>query len=306
MKNIVMTKDILKEVDGVEILKNININVKKGEIYGLLGPNGAGKTTLLKALCNLVSINSGSINIFEEEISSNSYEYLRRIGALIEEPFFEEELSGIENLKIHCEYLGYYNKTAVAEILELVSMAKYKNKLVKSYSTGMRQRLGIGRAIISKPELLILDEPINGLDPAGIKEMRDLFKTLSRDFGTTIIISSHILSELELLCDTIGILKEGELHSEEPIEVIKNKNINFFLLEVENVKRTAAILKSKLEIDNFKIDGEGFIRIYDESVIQSELIGKLVSEDINIKSFQVKTSSLEDYYLSETEEGTDE
>lgn len=300
METILKTIHLAKTYKDNLILEDINIDVKKGEIYGLLGPNGAGKTTLLKAICNLVSITEGSINIFGEEIKAKSYGYLRRVGAIIEQPAFEEALSGMENLKLHCEYLGYYKPKSIEEAMELTGITDYKDKLVSSYSTGMRQRLGIARAILAKPELLILDEPINGLDPAGIKEMRDMFNVLARDYGMTIIISSHILGELELLCDTIGILKKGKLQSQEPITAIKEKNTKFLLLEVGDTQHAAAVLSGKMGINNFKIDKDGLIRIYDGSCVQSQLIRTLVMEQVEVISFQSKTSTLEDYYLAET------
>lgn len=302
MEIMLKTINLSKETEQHLILDDINISVKKGEIYGLLGPNGAGKTTLLKAICNLVSTTSGSINIFGEEVTAKSYAYLRRIGAIIEQPTFEENLSGLENLKLHCEYLGYYKSKSIEEAMELTGVTDYKEKLVSTYSTGMRQRLGIARAILAKPELLILDEPINGLDPAGIKEMRDMFGMLCRDYGMTIIISSHILGELELLCDTIGILKKGKLQSQEPISAIKEKHTKFLLLEVGDAQHASAVLSAKVGIDDFKIDKNGLIRIYDDSCIQSKLIQILVQEKVEVISFQSKASTLEDYYLAETKE----
>ena len=197
------------------------MHVKKGEIYGFLGPNGAGKTTIMKMLTNLIKPTSGDIEIFGDKLTDTSYEVLKRMGTIIEYPIFYEKLTAKENLLLHCEYMGYYNKEAIDQALQLVYLTNIEDKPVKDFSLGMKQRLGIARAIMTKPELLILDEPINGLDPIGIKEMRDLFKMLCKEYGITILISSHILAEIEQIADTIGIINNGRL-----VEEISMENIN--------------------------------------------------------------------------------
>lgn len=153
----------------------MNIHVKKGEIYGFVGPNGAGKSTLMKMLLNLVQANSGEIVIFGNKVIESDFEILKRIGSIIENPYFYEKLTARENLDLHCEYMGYHNKNHIKEVLECVGLLKDADKKISQYSLGMKQRLAIARAILTKPELLILDEPINALDPEGIREMRELF-----------------------------------------------------------------------------------------------------------------------------------
>ena len=173
MPYILQTSHLGKMINGKELVTDVNIHVKKGEIYGFLGPNGAGKTTVMKMVTNLWKPTNGTVALFGKTLESNSYEVLKRMGSIIEFPTFYEHMSGKDNLQLHCEYMGYYNKGSVEESLEMLNLAEAANKSVGSYSLGMKQRLGIARAILCRPELVILDEPTNSLDPAGMKQIRD-------------------------------------------------------------------------------------------------------------------------------------
>jgi ABC-2 type transport system ATP-binding protein len=197
MTYILKTNQLTKTFKGKEVVSGVNMHVKKGEIYGFLGPNGAGKTTIMKMITNLIKPTSGEIEIFGEKLTETSFEVLKRMGTIIEYPIFYENLTAKENLYFHCEYMRYYDKKSIDHAIELVKLHNIENKKVKEFSLGMKQRLGIARAISTKPELLVLDEPINGLDPIGIKELRDLFKLLCREYGITLLVSSHILAEME-------------------------------------------------------------------------------------------------------------
>lgn len=191
MSYILRTNSLIKAFDNEEVVSNVSMNIKKGEIYGFLGPNGAGKTTVMRMITNLIKPTSGEIELFGEKLTDTSYEVLKRIGSIIEYPVFYDKLTGRENLELHLEYMGYHDIRAIDKSLELLNLKNIDKKLVKDFSLGMKQRLGIARAISTKPELLILDEPINGLDPIGIKEIRDLLKMLCKEYGITIFISSH-------------------------------------------------------------------------------------------------------------------
>lgn len=210
MSYILQTNHLTKIIDGKELVTDVNIHVKKGEIYGFLGPNGAGKTTVMKMITNLWKPTKGTVELFGKTLETTSYEVLKRMGSIIEFPTFYEHMSGKDNLQLHCEYMGYYNKGSIDEVLEMLNLREAANKPVKSYSLGMKQRLGIARAILCKPELVVLDEPTNGLDPAGMKQLRDLFKMLCSEYGITLIISSHLLSEIESIADTIGVINHGK------------------------------------------------------------------------------------------------
>ncbi len=297
MTYIVKTNQLTKVYEGKEVVSAVNMNVKKGEIYGFLGPNGAGKTTVMKMLTNLTKPTSGDVEIFGERLTDQSYEILKRMGTIIEYPIFYEKLTARETLELHCEYMGYYNKQEIAHVLNLVKLTNTEEKRVKDFSLGMKQRLGIARAIITKPELLILDEPINGLDPIGIKELRELFKMLCMEYGITIIISSHILGEIEQLADTIGVIKEGRLITEVTMDTINRNQADYIEVIINDGKKAAFILESKLKMTNFKLMDDHSIRIYDLTVSQKVLTKTLIEHDIEIEEISKKTSTLEDYFL---------
>ena len=297
MKYIVQTNQLTKSFKGKEVVSDVNMHVKKGEIYGFLGPNGAGKTTILKMLTNLIKPTSGEVEILGEKLTNTSYELLKRMGTIIEYPIFYEKLTAKENLLLHCEYMGYYNKQAIDQALGLVHLTNIENKLVKDFSLGMKQRLGIARAIMTKPELLMLDEPINGLDPIGIKEMRNLFKMLSKEYGITILMSSHILAEIEQIADTIGIINNGRLVEEISMAKVNGTHSEYIEIAVDSSKKAAVILENKLYIGNYKVIDNHIIRIYEQAVPQHEISKTLVMHDVEIQSINKKNSSLEDYFL---------
>lgn len=303
MPNIVQTNQLTKIIDGKELVKNVNIHVKKGEVYGFLGPNGAGKTTVMKMLTNLWKPTSGEVWLFGEKLTPTSYEVLKRMGSIIEFPCFYDHMSGKDNLQLHCEYMGYHTSGCVEDALEMLGLAEASGKQVKSYSLGMKQRLGIARAILCKPELLILDEPTNGLDPAGMKQIRDLFRMLCNEYGITIIISSHMLSEVESIADTIGVINHGNMMKEISMKDISEMNTAYIELAVENTKKAAYVLADKLELSNFKIIDEKCIRIYDAHIDTKDISKALALNEVEINSISKKAESLEDYFLKLTGEG---
>ncbi|MEX3747977.1 MULTISPECIES: ABC transporter ATP-binding protein [Lysinibacillus] len=297
MTYIVKTNQLTKVYEGKEAVSSVNMHVKKGEIYGFLGPNGAGKTTVMKMLTNLTKPTSGDIEIFGEKLTDQSYEVLKRLGTIIEYPIFYENLTAKETLELHCEYMGYYDKKEITHVLDLVKLTNTEKKHVKDFSLGMKQRLGIARAIITKPELLILDEPINGLDPVGIKELRELFKMLCKEYGITIIISSHILGEIEQIADTIGVIKNGRLITEVSMDAVNHSQTDYIEVIVNDGKKAAFIIEKELHITNFKLMDDNSIRIYESTASQKVLTKTLIEHDIEIEGISKKTSSLEDYFL---------
>lgn len=214
MPFILQTSGLSKKIGSKALVTDVNIHIPKGEIYGFLGPNGAGKTTVMKMITNLWKPTSGTIEVFGEVLTPKSYEVLKRMGSIIEFPTFYDHMTGRENLQLHCEYMGYYNVDSVESALQMLDLTSAADQPVKNYSLGMKERLGIARAIMCKPELLILDEPTNGLDPAGMKQIRDLLKTLCSEYGITVMISSHILSEVESIADTVAIIHHGKMMKE--------------------------------------------------------------------------------------------
>lgn len=300
MSYILQTNHLTKIIDGKELVKNVNIHVKKGEIYGFLGPNGAGKTTVLKMVTNLWKPTEGSIELFGRQLTPKSYEVLRRMGSIIEFPVFYDHLSGRENLWLHCEYMGYYHAGSVEKSLELLELGGAADKPVRTYSLGMKQRLGIARAILAGPELLVLDEPTNGLDPAGMKHLRDLFQMLCAEYGITMIISSHILSEVENIADTIGIINHGKMMKEISMKEISEMNTAYIQIGVENTKAAAFVLADKLELKQFKIMDDRTIRVYDRDVSTNDISEALAQNRVVIDGIGKKAESLEDYFLKLT------
>ena len=226
MENIVEIKKLFKTIDKEEILSDISLQIAEGEIYGFLGPNGAGKTTLMKCMLSLLTITSGSIEIFGKNLQEHREEILSQIGSIIETPIFYENCTAKEILEIHAQYMG--KNITELDIINTLRMIGLKNttKKVKEFSLGMRQRLGLARAFLTKPRLLILDEPINGLDPVGIQEIRNLLQLLSKKHGITILISSHILSEISQIADKIGVIKNGLMIEQVYMKELMKENID--------------------------------------------------------------------------------
>ncbi|MBD5484441.1 MAG: ABC transporter ATP-binding protein [Lachnospiraceae bacterium] len=302
MPYILQTNHLTKTIGGKELVSNVNLHIKKGEIYGFLGPNGAGKTTVMKMITNLWKPTEGTIEIFGETLTPQSYDVLKRMGIIIEFPTFYDHMTGYDNLKLHCEYMGYYNHGSIENALDMLDLSAAAGKPVKNYSLGMKERLGIARAILSKPELLILDEPTNGLDPVGMKQIRDLLKTLCSEYGITIMISSHILSEIESIADTVGIINHGIMMKEIGMKEIEQMSLAYVELSVPDTKKAVYVLSEKLHLTNFKIIEDGQIRIYDNRVSTQELSKVLSLNDVEVIALGKKAETLEDYFLKMTAE----
>ena len=289
MPFILQTSGLSKKIGSKALVADVNIHIPKGEIYGFLGPNGAGKTTVMKMITNLWKPTSGTIEVFGEVLTPKSYEVLKRMGSIIEFPTFYDHMTGRENLQLHCEYMGYYNVDSVESALQMLDLTSAADQPVKNYSLGMKERLGIARAIMCKPELLILDEPTNGLDPAGMKQIRDLLKTLCSEYGITVMISSHILSEVESIADTVAIIHHGKMMKEIRMQDIEEKQADY-------------VLTKKLGLQNFKILDSGKIRIYDHAASTQQLTKILALNDVEVVSIGKKSETLEDYFLKLTGE----
>lgn len=302
MEYIMETRDLVKSYKNKTVVDAVNIHVKKGEIYGFVGPNGAGKSTVMKMLLNLTHPNSGEVYIFGEKIGNKSFECLKRIGSIIESPCFYEKITGRQNLELHCEYMGFHNKERIDEVLQLVDLKNIDAKSVAHYSMGMKQRLAIARAILTKPEFLVLDEPINALDPEGIREMRTLFRHLNQEYGTTIFISSHILSEVEQIADTVGIIQNGKLLKEISMSDIRKYQTDYIELEVDDIDHTGYLLEQELGLSNFKIITNTKVEIYDLSKSVKQISAVLVQNKIGLTSIGLKQNSLEDYFFHVLEE----
>ena len=303
MTYVLRTESLSKSIGNKQIVTDVNIHIERGKIYGFLGPNGAGKTTIMKMITNLWKPTSGIIEIFGEILTPTSYGIQKRMGNIIEFPVFYEHLTGAENLQLHCEYMGYYSPDSVSNALKMLDLTDATNITVDKYSLGMKQRLGIARAILTKPELIILDEPTNGLDPSVMKSIRDLLKILCQEYGITIMISSHILSEVESIADTIGVLNHGRLIKEISMQDISDMNLSYIELTVDNTSKASYILADKMKINNFKITGNNTIRVYENKVSPQDISRTLSMNDVSIEALGRKSESLEDFFLKLTEEG---
>lgn len=296
MDYVVQTNGLTKKVKDKVLVSNVNLHIKKGEIYGFLGQNGAGKTTIMKMLTGLIHPSSGEIALFGERLTENKKSGLKRVGSIIEYPLFYEHLTARENLQLHCEYLGFYDQKAITQALDMVHLKGIEGKKVKDFSLGMKQRLGIGRAIITKPELIVLDEPTNGLDPIGIKDMRDLIRMLNKEYGMTFLLSSHILGEMEQVVDRIGVIRDGQLVNEVTLADIRKQQTEYIEIVTSNVEKSVYLLEYELRITNMKIIEDNRIRIYDLTLSPSEISKALILHQIDIEEIQKHTSTLEDYF----------
>lgn len=303
MDYIVKTTGLTKTMKGKNLVSNINLHIHKGEIYGFLGKNGAGKTTIMKMLTGITNPTNGEIELFGQRLTESSKSVLKRVGSIIEYPILFEHLTAMENMKIHCEYLGYYDDKGIKQALDMVQLKGIEDKKVKEFSLGMKQRLGIARAIVTKPELIILDEPINGLDPIGIKDIRDLILILNKEYRITVLLSSHILGEMEQVVNRIGVIDNGRLLKEVTLDEIRNQQTDYIEILTTNVEEAVYLLENKLQITNMKIIHGNRIRIYDLTHSQNDISKMLILHDIGLEEIQKHTSSLEDFFYKQINGG---
>lgn len=292
---VIETSNLTKKYGNNTVVSGVNMNVEKGRIYGLLGRNGAGKTTIMRMLLNLTNPTEGDIKLFGTDYNENMKENYNKIGSIIETPGFYPNLNAKDNLKVLCELRGNYTDERIDEVISLVNLDNAKDKKFKEYSLGMKQRLGLAATIVHKPELLILDEPINGLDPVGIKEIRDLLISL-KEQGTTILISSHILSEIETIADEIGIINEGHLIKELTKEELDNINSQYVEFKLDNLDLAKEILiKNGFNSDDFEISNS--LKLFNHFEKRSYLNKLFVENGINVYEIILKEDSLEDYFI---------
>lgn len=297
MKEVVLkTNNLTKQYNKNVVLDNVNITIKKGDIYGLIGRNGAGKTTLMKIITTLASPTSGTFELFNtcsenDELFDNE----KRVESLIEYPAFYLNLSAYDNLKYYTIQRGIVDKNQINKVLELVNLTGTGKKKVKTFSLGMKQRLGIALAILNSPDFVILDEPINGLDPIGISELRDTFKKLS-DNGITLLISSHILSELYLLANEFGFLENGKLIKELSKEELDLECSKCLVIKTDDSKKVSVLLEKELNTNNYKVINNEEIRVYDYTDDSDKVSDVLVNNKIKIKGFYESGISLEEYF----------
>lgn len=300
MNNLVKTYNLSKRYGKTYQVKNINLSVEEGEIFGFLGPNGAGKTTTLKMLLGLVKPTKGKVIIFGKELKENRQTILIQIGSLIESPSYYGHLTGMENLKL-VQRLRNIPEKNIHEVLNIVRLENQKDKKVNQYSLGMKQRLGIAMALLPFPKLLILDEPTNGLDPAGIEEIRELIKSFPSRFGITVLLSSHLLSEIEQIATSVGIINNGELLFHGSMESLKKKSQQIIKIRTSNSSFAHKILLSRGMQPILENDDLLFENISDAEVIQANRT--LITSGIDVLRIEEEKKSLERIFLEMTGKG---
>lgn len=293
---VIETKHLTKQYGAQKSVAELNLHVQKGRIYGLLGRNGAGKTTTMKMLLGLTRPTSGEVSIWGMPLRGNERKLLPRIGSLIESPGFYPNLTATENLKIFASLRGVPNRHAIRDALELVGLPYQDKKLFSQYSLGMKQRLAIALAIMHDPELLILDEPINGLDPIGIAEVRSFIRRLCDEKEKTILISSHILSEIALLADDIGIIDHGVLLEEESLSQLEEYSSKHIRFTVSNTAQAARILERVFQESRFTIQDDHNIRLENLNLPVGKIVTAFVENGLEVSEAHTCEESLEDYF----------
>lgn len=293
---IIETKHLTKQYGAQKSVADLNMHVRKGRIYGLLGRNGAGKTTTMKMLLGLTDPTEGEVLLWGKPLRGNQKKVLPRIGSMIESPGFYPNLTGTENLQIFATLRGVPNAHAIQDALELVGLPYKDKKLFSQYSLGMKQRLAIALAVMHDPELLILDEPINGLDPIGIAEVRTFIRELCDKRGKTILLSSHILSEIALLADDIGIIDQGVLLEEETFAELENKSNRHIHFIVSDTAQASRILENTFHETNFTVQDDHNLRLYNLDQSVGEIVSAYVGNGLEVSEAHTCEETLEDYF----------
>ena len=281
----------------ITAVDDVTLDVEQGEIFGLVGSNGAGKTTLIKLMLGLTKADSGSVTICGYDSDKDSEKVLSCVGAIVEEPTLFKDMTGMQNLTMLARLGGGLPQSRIDQVVEIVGLKERINTKFSTYSLGMRQRLGIAQAIMHSPQVLLLDEPINGFDPQGIIEMRVLLRTLAKEYGTTILVSSHILSELEELCDRVGIMKRGKLIAVDTIANLQKDNNEIILrMTCSDVIKAAQIIAELKDIQVKVVDQYLYVKCTSEQQI-SDVTAALVGAGVAITSINTKKKTLEQIYM---------
>lgn len=293
---ILRTNNLYKQYKEDFALINVNLEIKKGEIYGFIGQNGAGKTTLLRIATGLAFPSKGTVELFGESSEEGLTQSIKRIGAVIESPAIFPNMSAYENLELHRLQKGIPDKKSIDKTLELVGLQNTGRKKVVNFSLGMKQRLGIAIALLSDPEFLILDEPTNGLDPMGIVELRELIKKLNREKEMTVLISSHILSELHQLVTRYGIIHKGKLLEQITASELNKKCRQYLRIKVDNPSKAATVIETELDTTDFEVMPDGTIKLYSHLDDIQKVSKAITKNNLIIEHFSQTGDDLEGYF----------
>ena len=299
MKKVVLkTYNITKKYGEQLSVDNVNMTIKKGDIYGFIGKNGAGKTTLIRLITGLIHKSGGEIELLGANEENELNKARTMVGSLIESPSLYTNMTARENLEVSRLVRNIPGKKCIDEVLELVGLKDVEKKKVKNFSLGMRQRLGIANALMGNPKLLILDEPINGLDPMGIVEIRELLKKINKEKDMTILISSHILSELSELATTYGIISNGKLIEEITAKQLSEKCRQYIDLKVDDTTRAVILLERELGISDYEVLEDSNIKVFSNLDNVGEVNSLLSRSGIIVESISVKGENLEEYFMN--------
>lgn len=301
-KTVLELKNVSKSFGKRKVIDNLNLEVQEGEIYGFLGPNGSGKTTTIKMILKLISSDSGEIKVNGYDTTKEFEKAMECIGAIVENPDLYKYMSGIDNLRLHARIRNIDEKR-IEEVLELVELKEREKDKVSKYSLGMKQRLGLALTLLHKPKVLILDEPTNGLDPAGIKKLRDILKEISHQEGVAVFVSSHILSEMQLMCDKVAVLDNGKIVKVENITNIDDNGETIETVEIKAnyLEKAQSIIKEEFKIDTENEDDHINITLPADKLPQ--VIKELAVADVEIKAVIPREHSLEEIFFDATKGG---
>jgi len=293
---VLQTHHLSKKYQNKMALDKVNVSIRKGSIYGFIGQNGAGKSTLIRLVTGLAYPSSGTIELFGKTHDREQIEARKRIGSIIEGPALYPHMTAVENLEAHRLLKGIPGKECIEKTLTIVGLQDTGKKKAKNFSLGMKQRLGLAIALLGDPEFLILDEPINGLDPMGVVEIRELLKKLNQEYGITILISSHILSELHLLATHYGIIHEGELLEQLSAKELHEKCQHYLHIKVDNPNKAATVLESQFASEDFEVMPDGAIKLFAYAESPGTVSKALTDEGLIIEEFMPMGEDLETYF----------
>lgn len=299
MEYVLQTRNLCKKYNGRLVLKNVNMNVAKGDIYGFAGENGSGKTTVIRLISGLIRADSGEFDLFGVKNTDSNISLVRKkLGAIVETPSIYQNFSAYDNLKMQCDMLGIKNYDKIKEVLEDVGLsALFKDrKKAGNFSLGMRQRLGIAMALLGEPEFLLLDEPMNGLDPAGIVSIRELIIRLNREKGITFLISSHILTELSLVATKYGIISRGTIIKEISADELKSECRKTTFIHTRDLSLVFESLSKMLPADDIKVEPLG-VKVFGD-IDLTEVLKKILADGAKITDIKTSDTNIEEYYMS--------
>jgi ABC-2 type transport system ATP-binding protein len=299
MVAVLQTEGLTKHFGALKAVQDLNLEVREGDLYGFLGPNGSGKTTSMRMILRLIRPTAGRVLMFGEELNGNFIGIMQRVGSLVELPAYYPYLSAVKNLEILRLLSGGVPESRIPEILEVVGLGRRMHDRVGTYSQGMRQRLGIAMALLSKPRLVFLDEPTNGLDPEGINHIRGVIQELNRKDGVTFVISSHLLHEVELTCTRIGMIKQGKLIVQDALDAIIARTVDGLRIACAPREKAVALLKGRDGIREVREEADGRLRILCDAARFAEVNTVLVGQGVTVSELTPARKTLEEFFLSQ-------